>query len=176
MKPTKSPTRCLFLLDCKNLLLSVKNLYGNDSRLDFKKLMQVAFRDLKTDGSNDDYGLAYAYIDFGSQWITALSHVLSTVGYRLRAYGPHIGDASLVTSWIIVDCMSQFYDYDKVIVASGRGDLVPLYEHLLNKGKEVEVMAFPDDISSQIRKYVSRVVELDDSVLLDPEEAKTEQP
>ena len=154
---------CLFLLDCKNLLGSVRNIFGSEARLDFKKLKDIAFRgtQITTDS------LALAYIDLDNPWISTLSSVLSTVGYRIVTYGPHIAEEKLSTAHMIVDGVSLYPNYQRIVIASGCGDLIPLYEFLQQKDKIVEVMAFNEDLSSRVSKYVDTLVELTDKVLME---------
>jgi uncharacterized LabA/DUF88 family protein len=149
----------LFLLDCKSILLAVKSLYGEDSRVDFKKLKDLAFRDSVSNSSS------VAYIDIENIWIQKLSPVLSKLSYMVRTYGPHIKDENLISVCITIDCMNKYEKYDKIIIGSGRGDLIPLYDFLLTKNKEIEVLSFPAQLSSQVNKYITREIELDDSIL-----------
>ena len=162
MLEEESVKHCLFLLDCKNILGSVRNIYGSEARLDFKKLKSLAHRDSK----DKQDSLAIAYIDLDNPWISTLSTVLSTVGYKINTYGPKIAEETLSTPYMIVDGVSFSNQYKKVVVASARGDLIPLYDYLQNKEKIVEVMAFEEDLSSRVPKYIDTFLNLDESVLM----------
>ena len=165
-----SLVNCLFLLDCKNLICSVRNIYSTDARIDYLKLKQVAMQ-----GCNKENSVCVAYIDLDNPWIQQLSRVLSTLNYKVVTYGPQIRNESLAGVKLAVDCMNMFSKFERISVGSGRGDITPLYEFLSLRGLDVWVLSFEDGLSSQISKYVSCLLELDESVLYEGGSSSTEQ-
>ena len=153
--------RCLFLLDCKSILLGVSELYGVSARLDFRKLKDLAFREADT-----SYSRCLSFIDLENPGIQKLSKVLSKLGYKVVPYGPHVRNENLISVHMTIEIMNNYNKYDTIIVCSGRGDLAPLYEFIVGKDREVEIIYFSEGRSSQLNKCVTREIELDEQVLM----------
>ncbi len=55
---------------------------------------------------------------------------------------------------IVVEGMSNFNNYEKVILFSGDGDFLPFLRFLVGKGKSVEVYSFGNSTAREIKEYM----------------------
>lgn len=152
--------RVLFLLDCETIVGAAEDMFSHRSRVDFKILKDIAFRDADVGKS-----FSVAFINLDSPWVQELATVLKKLNYEIESYGPKMFNESLVSVSMTVTAMANYSKYDRIVVASGRGDLVPLYKFLKNTKVEVEAMGFPHTMSNYISSYLTNEVELDESVL-----------
>ena len=55
---------------------------------------------------------------------------------------------------IVVEGMSNFNDYQKIILFSGDGDFLPFLRFLIDKGKNVQVYSFEKSTAREIKEYM----------------------
>ena len=73
-----------------------------------------------------------------------------------KRYVDHMGKANW-DGQIIVDCIKYMYMYDVICLCSGDGDFAPLAEYLRQNGKHVEVYAFENSFSEELRSFANKV-------------------
>lgn len=144
----------LFLVDVQNLFWSVRDTFGPDARVDFKQLLDVA-----RDG-REAHMRSIAYYVRAPHATTSFPNALGTLGYEVRT--THLrkdGEGRMtntdVDSRLICDALEAVFtnpEIDTVIVASGDGDFIPMYEVFVRKGLKVEVMAFQDALNPELLK------------------------
>jgi len=170
--------RILLLVDVQNLFYSVRDLFGIDARVDFKRLIEAA-----KNNREDVSVTAVAYLavlgDSGGKagMSRGIVAALKTVGYEVRLkevrqdLDGKLHDTNL-DGEIIVEAMSLLNQdsYDTLVLASGDGDFVPLYTKLHECGIRVEVLAFQDSLNREIVRYVNEVRLLGKSILFEPRE------
>jgi uncharacterized LabA/DUF88 family protein len=140
----------LLLVDVQNLFYSMRDTFGQGSRIDFKKLMELA-------RNNRDMPVqAIAYLArYRNQESAPIAQALTTLGYSLRYKEAKTRDGQSkgtdIDSALILDAMDITTDplqgCEVVVVASGDSDFIPLYQTLQKRGIRVEVIAFQDSLS-----------------------------
>lgn len=154
----------LFLVDIQNLFYTARDAYGLASRIDFRKL-----RDIAVGGRKFRHIVMYAYTASMPEFlpndlITALKKLAYEV--KLATIRPHEqGKASLtnIDTMLVHDALETKIagkNPDVVVVASGDSGYIPTYRSLHERGCRVEVIAFPMSLGAAVYDAVDHVTPL----------------
>jgi len=166
----------LLLCDAQNLFYSVRDLFGNDARVDFKKLIEAARSNREHEEVRPIAYLAQ-YQQGAGPTDTGVISAFKATGYevRVRQVKQRPGgkfSSPNTDSDIILDAMDLVTkcDIKVVVIASGDRDFVPLYQKLKERGIRVEVLAFQDSLSGELMRHVDEIRLLGASILFDVKE------
>jgi len=157
IKPTEQ--RVEILIDVQNLYYSAINLYGHNTRVNFKEIIKQAIGGRKLIR-------AFAYVvrtKTGEEkpFFDALANL--GIEMRVRDLQEFYGGQKKA-DWdvgIVIDAVRTAPGVDVIILCSGDGDFVPLVEYLKNQGKRVEVMAFGRSTASKLRASSDQFLDID---------------
>ncbi|MFA5130734.1 MAG: NYN domain-containing protein [Patescibacteria group bacterium] len=142
--------RVVVLIDTQNMYHSAKYLFG--SHLNFAKLVETVVADrcliralayVATSKNGDEKGFLGALVANGIE-IKSKDVIEFASGERKADW-----DVGLA-----IDAVKFSDKVDVVILVSGDGDFVPLVQYLQNKGVAVEVAAFGESTSKQLKDVV----------------------
>ena len=145
--PLKHPDqRVGVFIDVQNMYYSAKNLFG--AKVNFGAIVKEATA--------------------GRKMIRAIAYVVSTEGKEEQPFFDALYNLGIETKdkplqifyggekkadWdvgIAVDAIRLSPSLDAIVLVSGDGDYVPLFEYLRNQGKQVEMVAFGETASSRL--------------------------
>lgn len=158
-KETRHPAqRVAVFIDVQNLYHSARQLLGG--RLDFKAVLEeaVAGRQLVRAlayvvTTPEDQAERIPFFDF-------LSHIgIEPRIKELRIYA----DGHKKADWDVgmtVDAIRLAPGVDTAVLLTGDGDFLPLVEHLQGLGKRVEIMAFSQTTSEELKRQADGFYDL----------------
>ncbi len=143
-------------VDVQNLYYSAKNLYG--AKVNFASVLKTA-----VSGRQLIRALAYV-IQAQNVDEQRFFEALGSQGFEVKMkelqifYGGHKkGDWDIGLSMDVIRLSPKL---DVVVIASGDGDFAPLIEYLQNHGQFVEVIAFGESASSQLKQRADDFIDL----------------
>lgn len=150
--------RVAVLIDVQNLYYSAKNLY--QKKVNFKEILNQAI-------SGRQLIRAFAYVvktKTGEEkpFFTALRKL--GIEIRIKELKEYFGGVKKA-DWdvgITVDAIRISPWVDVIVLCSGDGDFLPLVEYLKNQGKKVEVIAFGETTSAELKKEADEFSDLDE--------------
>ena len=156
--------KLLFLVDVQNLFYACRDSFGIDTRVDFKKLKELALNAREVRFVNAIAYLTYLKDDFAN-----VLKVLNRFGYEtkirpIQQHGDELSDTDSDMD-IAADVLKYADGCQVVVVASGDADFIPLYRVLREKGIRVEVLAFDRTLSRQVINHVDAITLLNENVL-----------
>lgn len=155
-----SEQRVGVFIDTQNLYHSAKNLYGKkvnfgnvlDDSVGTRALIR-ALAYVITSEAGDEESFFEA--------LTKLGIETKTKDLQIFSSGNKKGDWDV---GLAIDAVSMAPKLDTVIIVSGDGDFVPLVEFLkINKGCQVEVVAFGRSASQKLRDVADDFIDLDEN-------------
>lgn len=157
----------LFLVDVANLFYSVREMFGDKARVDFKKLKEAAIA-----GRSFDRVIAVAFYATkeGQPSPDPFLDALRKVGYDVELVPVTSGVSGSVDVSLAVEALALGRKANTVVVASGDSDFIPVYKRLKSGGVRVEVMAFPTSLSGAVKDVVDSLVYLSRELLFDNHE------
>lgn len=155
----------LFLVDIQNLFYTARDSFGLASRIDFRKL-----RDIAVGGRKFRHIYMYAYTasmpqNIPNELITALKKLAYEV--RIANIRQHEqGKASLtnIDTMLVHDALETKIagKYpDIVVIASGDSGYIPTYRSLRERGCRVEIIAFPMSLGAAVYDAADKVTTLE---------------
>jgi len=153
--------RLLVCVDTQNLWFSCHEELGEDTKIDYRKLLKVA--ENKRDFAKVE---AKAYIPImeiekSQTFISTLEYL----GYKVKISQITGKEGALVGTnmdvELVVDVVRKIDTFDTFVLVSGDSDFAPLLEFLNEKGKIVEVISFESGFSEKLRPYCMSVKFLD---------------
>lgn len=151
--------RVAVLIDVQNLYHSAKNLYKK--RVNFSEI-------LKTAVGSRQLIRAFAYVvstEGGEEQV--FFEVLKKMGIDIRVKELQIYYGGLKKAdWdvgIAIDAVRLSNSVDAIILLSGDGDFIPLVQYLVNKGTQIEVMAFGKSASGKLREEADDFLDLSEN-------------
>lgn len=163
MSTTLPHQRLAILVDTANMYHSAKSLYRG--RLDYRRLMEFIAQERHL-------VRAIAYVVRSEDVdITPFLDALEAVGFETRVKMlKRRNDGSPRGDWdvgIALDALELSERVDVISLVSGDGDFVELVEHLRPRGVRVEVFAFDDSVSADLRTKAHAYFPLDRSLILE---------
>lgn len=159
MNITHPDQRVAVLIDVQNFYHSAKNLYKK--RVNFKEILKTAVGDRKLIR-------AFAYVvstESGEEQV--FFEVLQKMGIEIRVKELQIYYGGLKKAdWdvgLAIDAVRLSSSVDVIIIMSGDGDFIPLVEYLMNKGTQVEVIAFGKSANSKLREAADSFTDLSEN-------------
>ena len=164
MSTTFHDQRVAVLVDTANMYHSAKSLYRG--RLDYRRLLEFTARGRKL-------VRAIAYIVRSEDVdITPFLDALQAVGFETKVkLLRRRNDGSARGDWdvgISLDALELAPRVDVISVVSGDGDFAELVDHLVPRGVRVEVFAFEDSVSADLRQRAHAYFPIDRSLILEP--------
>lgn len=163
----------LLLVDVQNLFYSVRDNFGTQARVDFKKLLEVA-------RNNRDVAVTpQAFIaQYGSSTQDkSVVGALRAVGYEVHIKHVKMRQGKFTRTdldsemiLVAMDVVTKNEGVETVVVASGDSDFVPLYTKLKERNIRVEVLGFQDSMSTELQHYVDDIRLLGKTILFDHDE------
>lgn len=160
-------------IDVQNLWYSCRYIHGNEYRVDYSALLNFIRENVISE--------TVTSLDATAYLIVSSHHDQTNFIGALRGLGLNIKKRHLVfnrnrntpqnTNWdvgITADAFMQEGEYDSFILVSGDGDFTYLVEPLRERGKEVVVCSFEDNISKSLALSASRVYHFPDDVVYSP--------
>jgi uncharacterized LabA/DUF88 family protein len=146
-------------IDTQNLYHSARNLYG--ARVNFGAVLKEALA-----GRNLIRALAYLVTTESGEEKPFLE-ALGKVGIEIKTKDLQVfSSGAKKADWdvgLAVDAIKLAPKLDAVIICSGDGDFVPLFEYLKeNMGCQVEAVAFGKSTSSKLREAADDFMDLCD--------------
>lgn len=140
--------RVFVFIDAANIIYGCG---GAGWKMDFEKLIKY----LKTRFGAERI-FYYAGLDSENKKQLSFYEVLQRFGYELRLVpvkrfkdGKRKGD---VDARLTFEVMKYFNDYDKAIFLTGDGDYYWLFEYLLDKGKDIKLIAHGQNTALDLKK------------------------
>ena len=163
MSYTLPDQRVAILVDTANMYHSAKSLYRG--RLDYRRLLEFI-------GRQRLVVRAIAYVVRSDDVdITPFLDALQAVGFETRVkLLKRRTDGSARGDWdvgIALDATELAPRVDAISLVSGDGDFVDLVDHLAPKGVRVEIFAFDDSVSAELRNRAHAYYPLDRSLILE---------
>ncbi len=164
IRKVKDPSqmRCGIFVDVQNMFYAAKKQYKG--KLNYQFLLEVARR-------KRPLSIAVAYIiqtqDVDqSSFIALLEHC----GYEVKSKDLKTRiDGSAKGDWdmeMAMDIMSMVDKLDVVVLVSGDGDFVPLVKKLQSYGIIVEVMAFENNTSQELKEVADKYTSMGEELIL----------
>jgi uncharacterized LabA/DUF88 family protein len=155
--------RVAVLVDTANMYHSARSLYGG--RLDYRRLLEFTSR-----GRHLVRAIAFV-VRTEDVDITPFLDALQAVGYETRVKTlKRRMDGSTRGDWdvgIALSAAALAERVDVISLVSGDGDFVELVDHLAPRGVRVEVCAFEDAVSAELRARASAFLPLDRDLILE---------
>ena len=159
------PQRCGFFVDAANLSASALRQHGG--MFDFVALLKDLTQEHKT-------VKATAYVvkqkdadEKQTQSYEGFAKALRHEGYDIKQKVPRQRkDGSIKADWdlgIAMDIVASQQKFDKIILASGDGDFLPLVKYLQKRQKKVVIAAFKHSASEPLLAAADEVLLLDDA-------------
>jgi uncharacterized LabA/DUF88 family protein len=108
-------------------------------------------------------------VDNGGSAFSDFSRTLKRAGWELRIKRPKtFADGSVKADWdmgLAMEAVSLRGQAATVVLVSGDGDFAPLVRQLKRWNHRVEVAAYRDGLSSELREVADGVLSLGDSIL-----------
>ena|SRR3989344_3340218 len=158
-----SNQRVAVFVDVQNMYHSAKNLF--DSRVNFKAILDTAVA-----GRHLIRSIAYV-VKSGETEEQGFFDALTKASFEIRVKELQVfmGGAKKA-DWDVgmaVDAIRLAPSLDAAILVTGDGDFVPLVEYLkMNKGLQVEAMAFGRSSSGRLKEAVDDFIDLGESKFL----------
>ena len=155
--------RVAVFVDVQNMYHSAKNLF--DSRVNFKAILDTAVA-----GRHLIRSIAYV-VKSGETEEQTFFDALTKASFEIRVKELQVfmGGAKKA-DWDVgmaVDAIRLAPSLDAAILVTGDGDFVPLVEYLkMNKGLQVEAMAFGRSSSGRLKEAVDDFIDLGESKFL----------
>ena len=145
---------CFVIVDAQNLYHSAKELFGRGARIDFKKLRSRLVEDR-------DFMVVYsvAFMPELREDTNALARALFRMGYEVI---PRVSEFSVQLEQLF----STAQRFDLVCIGSGDSAFLPLVKQIKAASVPVEVFAFADSSSVDLRSLADRFVYLKTDVLI----------
>jgi uncharacterized LabA/DUF88 family protein len=130
------------VVDTKNLQFCISKQFGN-RKFDYSKIeaKKKIARGLKSNTIN-------------------FCTYLKKIGFDIRFLDK---EKTNLTPYLIIDLVTYYSNYDKVIIGSSSRDLVPAIEYLISRGVDVQVIAC--GIPTEIRRIVTSFKEITEDEL-----------
>jgi uncharacterized LabA/DUF88 family protein len=148
------------ILDVQNLYYSARSIYRG--RIDFNKVMSRAVRERQL-------VKALAYVIKGPQMDEKFFTVLKKSGYQVKEKELiYRDDGTRKGNWdvgIAIDSVMMEKDVDVIVLASGDGDFLDLVQFLRARMIRVEIMAFPQASSLELKKAADEFYPLSEDIL-----------
>ncbi|TAL20450.1 NYN domain-containing protein [Patescibacteria group bacterium] len=148
--------RIAVFIDAANMYHSAKNIFN--ARLNFKNLLDEAVADRQLIRA-----IAYVITTKGGEEKPFLD-ALANIGIEIKSKelqefvsGIKKGDWDV---GLAMDAVRIGMGVDAVVLASGDGDFVDLVDYLRHHGKQVEVMAFRESVSSKLVERADGFIDL----------------
>jgi len=150
--------RVAVLVDVQNMYHSAKNLFG--ARVNFKEILKTAVGQRKLIRA-----LAYVTQTETPEEKTFFE-ALSKSGFEVKMKDLQIFPGGMKKGdWdvgITIDAIKFSSLVDAIVLVTGDGDFIPLVEYLrLNKGIQMEAMAFSQSASSKLKETVDDFIDLE---------------
>ena len=143
-------------VDVQNMYHSAKNLYS--ARVNFDQILKEA-------AANRKLIRAVAYvIESKSEEEQKFFEVLSKQGFELKMKNLQVYASGLKKGdWdvgLVIDAIKMAPQLDVIVLVSGDGDFVPAVEYLQYHGNKVEVLAFGETSSSNLKEVADEFIDL----------------
>lgn len=146
-------------VDVQNMYYSARNVYN--SKVDFEGLLDKATQNRKVTRA-----IAYA-IESETPDEENFFDILENIGYevkkkQLKEYygGAKKGDWDM---GIAIDALKIADKLDVVVLVTGDGDFVHLVNHLQAKGVRVEVLAFEESASKELKSAANNFIDMSEN-------------
>ncbi len=146
-------------VDVQNMYYSARNVYS--SKVDFEALLNKATQNRKVTRA-----IAYA-IESETPDEENFFDILEEIGYevkkkQLKEYygGAKKGDWDM---GIAIDALKIADKLDVVVLITGDGDFVHLVHHLQAKGVRVEVLAFEESASKELKEAANNFIDMSEN-------------
>ena len=145
------------LIDVQNLYYSARNLYHQ--KVNFSEVLKQGI-------SGRKFIRAFAYVvrtKTGEEKPFFDALIKLGIETRVRDLQEFYGGAKKA-DWdvgIVIDAIRTAGSLDVIILASGDGDFIPLFEYLKNQGKRVEVLSFGKTTSLKLKEAADEFIDLD---------------
>ena len=132
--------------------------------LEGKRFHFGEFREWLKDGNEDGFAGYFNCVDNPGTKKLFFIHVHKS-GFQVFIRAPKYDfierklDVTDMNIELTAEAMSHIDKYDKFILISGKHDFLPLCEKITQKGKEVEIVGFKNNINTAFNKYPLRYVE-----------------
>lgn len=169
----------LLLVDVQNLFYSVRDNFGSEARVDFKKLIEIARNNRNEEVVAEAFIAQYGQLESKDKSVIS---ALRAVGYKVHVKNVKMRRGKYVRTDLDSDMVLTAMDaisvepgaarFDIVVIASGDSDFVPLYTALQKRGVRTEVLGFQDALSMELQHHVDEIRLLGRSILFDAEEVQ----
>ena len=164
--------RVLFVVDCQNLYYGSKEEFVKDKRVSFGRLRYWLYKRCKPSSMH-----SLACVALSSGTIKRLVEYLERAGYEVtQKISRNCGDNTISNTDIdakaSVEIISRIDNFDRLIMASGDSDFIPVYQYCKNKGKRVEVVCFRSSFNRDLLQVVDSVTFLGSEVTYPHEEER----
>jgi len=146
-------------VDVQNMYYSARNVYSN--KVDFESLLQKASQNRKVTRA-----IAYA-IESDTPDEENFFDLLEEIGFevkkkQLKEYygGAKKGDWDM---GIAIDALKISSKLDVVVLVTGDGDFTHLVYHLQASGVRVEVMAFEESASKELKEAANNFIDMSEN-------------
>jgi len=155
--------RVAVLVDVQNMYHSARHLFG--ARVNFKALLDAAVAKRQLIRS-----IAYV-VRSGEQEEQTFFDALTKASFEMRMKELQVFHGGMKKAdWdvgLTVDAIRLAPSLDALVLVSGDGDFIPLVEYLkMNKGLQVEVMAFAKSSSQRLKETADEFEDLGNSKYL----------
>lgn len=152
--------RVAVFIDVQNMYHSAKHLFK--ARVNFQEVLKEA-----VSGRRLVRAIAYV-VQSESEEEKAFFHALVSQGIELKMKDLQVFYGGLKKAdWdvgLTLDAVMIAEIVDVIVIVSGDGDFIPLVQHLKNRGRLVEVMAFKRSTSGKIQEEAHHFVDLEKDV------------
>jgi len=150
-------SRIWVAVDVHQLWTAAQYEYGSGNKIDFSVLMGELNK-VKIQG---DQITANAYLlDKAFHKDEKFIRVLTKIGFvpvEVPSYTHQRQTKTTSSTKMTIDALNAILNFDKFIIVSGNGDLIPLVRHLRNCGKTVEIWSFREDAAGDLFKSATGV-------------------
>lgn len=154
----------LVIADVSNLYYCIKNKYGNQRRLDYRKFLSTAGR------FGSDVYKAVAYGSSINSQADQFRTALRKMGFQTKYKSPkilrHEGREERKADWdvgITIDIVEELQHVSTVILGSADGDMAPCVRHIREQGRECHIIAC--GISYELVRAATSTTEITEDML-----------
>ncbi len=164
----RSNQRSGILVDVQNMYYAARSIYN--AKLSYDRLMNIALR-----GRALARAIAYVVQREGAEQ-SGFLEILRSCGFEIKILKiSDRGESTRRIDWnvgIALDALAMSEKVDVISLVSGEGSLAPLIRALRSRGTRVEVIAFPESTTEEMRESADEFVSLDEGALYREEDFK----
>ena len=160
--------RAGILVDVQNMYYAARSIYN--AKLSYDRLMNIVLR-----GRSLARAIAYVVQREGAEQ-SGFLEILRSCGFEIKILKiSDRGESTRRIDWdvgIAVDALAMSEKVDVISLVSGEGSLSPLIKALRSRGPRVEVIAFAESTTEEMRDSADEFISLDEGALYREEDFK----